>query len=55
MIKLKFKLDEKIKGLLVALSAFWFHAQKLTQEGQMFFKDEVNYKKHVHCVYGGKS
>lgn len=30
MIKLKFKLNEKIKGLLVAFSAFWFHALKLT-------------------------
>lgn len=30
MMKLKFKLDAKIKRPLVALGAFWFHAQKLT-------------------------
>ena len=29
-MKLKFKLDEKIKGPLAAFAAFWFHAQKMT-------------------------
>lgn len=36
MMKLKFNLDEKIKGPLAALAAFWFHAQKMRR---LFFRD----------------